>query len=105
MEQTVNNFNMLYTIVTLMFACGVSYATIKVSIKSMTDQVRKLESKVEKLESSLTQMQIEKAVNKHVLDRIEKQLSDIDKKLSKVSEYYDSMEKRGAQRWREEKAV
>lgn len=92
---------MLYTILTLIFACGVSYATIKVSLKSMSEQMRKLEEKVERLEKNFTDMKIEEGVSKHRYEDIRQSLSEIDKKLSKLTDFYLSLEKRGVERWRE----
>ena len=101
MQETISQINMLYTILTLIFACGVSYATIKVSLKSMSEQVKKLEEKVERLEKNLTDMKIEEGVSKHRYEDIRKSLSEIDKKLSKLTDFYLSLEKRGIERWRE----
>ena len=103
MQETISQINTLYTVLTLIFACGVSYATIKISLKSMTEQVKKLEEKVERLEESLTKMKIEEAVSKHRYEDIRQSLSDIDKKLSKLTDFYLSLEKRGVQRWQQEK--
>lgn len=101
MHETISHFNTLYTVLTLIFACGVSYATIKVSLKSMTEQVKKLEEKVEKLETNLKELEIEKRMNGLRFDQIQRTLSDIDSKLSRVSEFYFSMEKRGSQQWQQ----
>lgn len=101
MQETIGHVNTLYTVLTLIFACGVSYATIKVSLKSMTEQVKKLEQKVERLEESLINRKIEEAVMKKNQEDIQRSLSEIDKKLSKLTDYYFSLEKRGAQRWQQ----
>lgn len=99
MHETIGHFNTLYTVLTLMFACGVSYATIKVSLKSMTEQVKKLEEKVEKLEANLKELEIEKRLNGMRFDRIQETLEHIDKKLEPLTHFYHSIEKRGIQRW------
>lgn len=102
MQETFNHFNTMYTVLTLIFACGVSYATIKVSLKSMTDQIKKLEEKVERLENNLRELEIEKRMNGLRFDNIQKTLNDIDGKLSKMYDFYLSLEKRGLERWQQE---
>lgn len=101
MQETISHINTMYTVLTLIFACGVSYATIKVSLKSMTEQVKKLEEKVERLEANLKELEIEKRMNSLRFDQIQRSLSDIDSKLSKMTDFYFSLEKRGVQRWQE----
>lgn len=102
MQETISHINTMYTILTLIFACGVSYATIKVSLKAMTDQVRKLEEKVEKLEGALKQLEIERSVSAYRFDQIQNTLADINTKLSKLSDFHHSLEKRGVPRWQPE---
>ena len=102
MNETVTHINTLYTILTLMFACGVSYATIKVSLKSMTEQVKKLEQRVERLDQKIQELEINRQITAQRFDQIEKALEKIDEKLSKIYDFYISLEKRGAQRWQQE---
>lgn len=101
MQETISHINTMYTVLTLIFACGVSYATIKVSLKSMSEQVKKLEEKVERLEKNLTEMKIEEGISKQRYEDIRHSLSEIDKKLSKLTDFYLSLEKRGVKRWQE----
>lgn len=102
MQETISHVNTLYTILTLMFACGVSYATIKVSLKSMTEQVKKLEERVERLDRKIQELEISRQITNQRFDQIEKTLEKIDNKLSKIYDFYISLEKRGAQRWQQE---
>lgn len=93
------NFNTAYTILTLIFACGVSYATIKVSLKSMTDQFKDLNKKVIELEEQLKELEIEKRLNGFRFESIQRTLDSMCRDLSKIADDYVKLEKRGAQRW------
>lgn len=93
------NFNTAYTILTLIFACGVSYATIKVSLKSMTEQFKNLNQKVIELEEQLKELEIEKRLNGFRFDSIQRTLDTICRDLSKITDDFIKLEKRGAPRW------
>lgn len=101
MTETVQHFNSLYTIITLIFACGVSYATIKVSLKGMSDQVKKLDERVIELERSLRALEIEKEVSAYRFEEMSKQLKDIRRVLDKISDFQHTLEKRGIQQWQQ----
>ena len=93
------NFNTAYIILTLIFACGVSYATIKVSLKSMTEQFKHLNKKVAELEEQLRELEIEKRLNGFRFDSIQRTLDAMSKDLSKIADDYIKLEKRGMKQW------
>lgn len=93
------NFNTAYTILTLIFACGVSYATIKVSLKSMTDQFKDLNKKVIELEEQLKELEIEKRLNGFRFESIQRTLDSMCRDLSKIADDYVKLEKRGVRQW------
>lgn len=104
MNETISHFNTLYTVLSVIFAAGVCYATIKVSLKGMSKQVEVLTNKVEELERKLHELEIQKHVNSLRFENIQKTLDDINGKITLMSDFYSKIEKRGVLTWQQTEA-
>lgn len=97
----IDELNGMWAILCVIFSCGTAYATIKVSLRSVTMQIDEIKRRVDETEHTLSNLKTDNAVSQYQYKTLENKLNEMAQDLKNIAENFNKLEKRGNLRWQE----
>lgn len=92
----------IYIVLTAVFSSGVAYATIKVSLSSVSKEIEMVKKELDNARGDIQALNTEKEVNKYRFEEISRQIVNMSEDIRTIATGFKSIEKRGAKRWEPE---
>lgn len=93
----------IYIVLTAVFSSGVAYATIKVSLSSVSREIEMVKKELDNARGDIQALNTEKEVNKYRFEEISRQIINMSEDIRIIASGFKSIEKRGStKRWEPE---